>query len=84
MRSKRRARHALDGAEEDVDDDEEDERVRVVADEGRAEPAEDDVDGDTDREQEACGDNVHARERVHGRCAANCVEVKSVSDRAEE
>ena len=38
----------------------------VVADEGSAQPAEDDVDGDTDGEQETRGDDIHPRQGVHG------------------
>ena len=50
---------------EEVDDDEENDRVSPVANESGTETTEDNVDGDADGQQEAGGDGVHPRERVH-------------------
>ena len=67
----RRGRDALDLAEEDVDDGEEDHGVRVVAYEGRAEAAEDDVHRNADGEEEARCDDVHPRQGIHGGSASD-------------
>ena len=63
--------HALDLAKEHVDDDEQNQGVRVVADEGRAEATKDDVHRDADGEEEASGNDVHPRERVDRRCSSD-------------
>ena len=44
-------------SEEDVDDDKEDHRMCVIADEGRPEATEDDINRDADRKQETCRDD---------------------------
>lgn len=53
-------RSAVDGESEDHDDNEEDGGVGVVAQESSAHASDDDVDGYTDGDEEACRDGVHA------------------------
>lgn len=70
---------ALNVAEEDVDDDEENQGMRVVADERRAQTAEHDIDRDPDGEEEARGDDVHPGKRIHSRRSSDYKTVISVS-----
>lgn len=51
---------AVDGEGEDHDDDEQHRGVGVVAEKGSTHASDHDVDGDTDRDEEASRDGVHA------------------------
>lgn len=46
--------------------------MRPIADEGRAETAEDDVDGYTDGKEHTCRFDAHTRKRVHRGRATDC------------